>query len=395
MDGNRRHQVFLSSTYEDLKEERQAVILSLLELNCIPVGMEIFPAGDHDPWELIKRVIAESDYYVLILAGRYGSSPGTGRISYTEREYRYAGLEAKIPMAVFLRDGLDALPAKLVEIDPDKKQRLDAFRSSVQKKRLVRKWTSLDNLTSHVSSTIHNLLRSSPQPGWIRADASPVQASLQDQISQIKRELSRRRKDRDRDLPVRFDNHLASQNEMLSTAKAFAQSNDRVSIRVLGVSLRYSWPFLENVIESIVAEYETRVKVEVALVDPMHLDGFGLSTWSDKARGTLAAIEQYVATSAAVAAEAASVTVVQYQNLPHWHGVLINDSVLFMGRSNWEFESHDHPPRLFVGDTSYRVYYVDDVVGGADRIMMFNNWFNFYKYRWKDSIREFGVRKAE
>jgi hypothetical protein len=49
---NRRHQVFLSSTYEDLKDERHAVVLTLLEHHCIPVGMEMFPASDHDPWHV-------------------------------------------------------------------------------------------------------------------------------------------------------------------------------------------------------------------------------------------------------------------------------------------------------------------------------------------------------
>jgi hypothetical protein len=41
----RRYQVFVSSTYEDLKEERQHVIQALLETKCIPLGMELFPAA--------------------------------------------------------------------------------------------------------------------------------------------------------------------------------------------------------------------------------------------------------------------------------------------------------------------------------------------------------------
>ena len=62
-----KYQVFVSSTYKDLLEERQEVIQALLELDCIPVGMELFPATDDDQWTLIKRLIDDCDYYILII----------------------------------------------------------------------------------------------------------------------------------------------------------------------------------------------------------------------------------------------------------------------------------------------------------------------------------------
>jgi len=61
----KKYQVFVSSTYKDLTEERQEVIQALLELDCIPVGMEMFPAADDDQWTLIKRLIDDCDYYIL------------------------------------------------------------------------------------------------------------------------------------------------------------------------------------------------------------------------------------------------------------------------------------------------------------------------------------------
>lgn len=97
---DKRYQVFVSSTYEDLQEERKEVMQALLELDCIPAGMELFPASNEDQWSLIKRVIDDSDYYLLILAGRYGSTNDVG-MGYTEMEYRYA-LETKIPIISFL-----------------------------------------------------------------------------------------------------------------------------------------------------------------------------------------------------------------------------------------------------------------------------------------------------
>ena len=86
---NKRYQVFVSSTYADLQQERRKVIQTLMEMDCIPAGMELFPAADDEQWEFIKRVIDDCDYYVLIIGGRYGSLTSEG-ISYTEKEHNYA-----------------------------------------------------------------------------------------------------------------------------------------------------------------------------------------------------------------------------------------------------------------------------------------------------------------
>lgn len=68
-----KYQVFVSSTHDDLIEERKAVSQALLESGCIPAGMELFPASNKSSWEIIKNVIVECDYFILIVAGRYGS----------------------------------------------------------------------------------------------------------------------------------------------------------------------------------------------------------------------------------------------------------------------------------------------------------------------------------
>jgi hypothetical protein len=81
---DKRFQVFISSTFTDLKDERQAVLKAILELDHMPAGMELFPATDSSAWQLIKDVIDSSDYYVLIVGGRYGSLDEAG-IGFTEK----------------------------------------------------------------------------------------------------------------------------------------------------------------------------------------------------------------------------------------------------------------------------------------------------------------------
>ena len=97
---DKKYQVFVSSTFEDLKEERERVIETLLNKNCIPVGMEYFPAADDEQMTIIRQLIDECDYYVLILGGRYGSIEPKTQKSYTQLEYEYA-LERGIPISAF------------------------------------------------------------------------------------------------------------------------------------------------------------------------------------------------------------------------------------------------------------------------------------------------------
>jgi hypothetical protein len=60
-----------------------------MEMDCIPAGMELFPAMDDDQLAFIKGVIDDCDYYVILIGGRYGSVNEQG-VSYTEAEYDYA-----------------------------------------------------------------------------------------------------------------------------------------------------------------------------------------------------------------------------------------------------------------------------------------------------------------
>lgn len=68
-----KYTIFVSSTYIDLKEEREEIRNAIIKMGHIPVGMEYFPASNKTQWEIIKKLIDECDYYVLIIGGRYGS----------------------------------------------------------------------------------------------------------------------------------------------------------------------------------------------------------------------------------------------------------------------------------------------------------------------------------
>lgn len=166
----KRYQVFVSSTFKDLQEERQEVIQALLELDCIPAGMELFPAADEDQWTLIKKVIDDCDYYVVIVAGRYGSLGATG-IGYTEMEYRYA-LETKKPVIGFLHAAPNKLAKERSESTEVGQKLLEDFRTLVQKKP-CKFWDSAADLGSQVSRSLVKLIKSNPAVGWVRGDLVP------------------------------------------------------------------------------------------------------------------------------------------------------------------------------------------------------------------------------
>lgn len=185
-----KYQVFISSTFQDLENERRAAIESVLNLGHIPVGMELFQAGDDTQWNYIKRRIMECDYYLVIVAERYGSEV-KGK-SYTQMEYEFA-LKNKKPVAAFLlhNDARAAWPQDRVEFA--KKTKVDAFRSLCQRK-LVRHWRSADDLAAKIATTLVELTREKPQVGWVRADSVPSQSVLTEiaRLSEEKRELQAR-----------------------------------------------------------------------------------------------------------------------------------------------------------------------------------------------------------
>ena len=188
----KRYQIFVSSTYTDLLEARQEVMRVLLRLNCIPAGMELFPATDDDQWTLIKRVIDDCDYCIVIIAGRYGSTGSDGK-SFTQLEYEYA-ISRKKPVIAFLHKEPRKLPVKDAETDPERVNKLEDFRN-LAKKKMVDYWTTPAELGSAVSLSLVRLIRDNPATGWVKADSLPSQEATQEiqelrrQVAELKRAL--------------------------------------------------------------------------------------------------------------------------------------------------------------------------------------------------------------
>lgn len=189
MEVGKKYQVFVSSTYVDLQDERKAILKQLLELDCIPAGMELFPSTDDDQWTFIKQVIDESDYYIVIVGAKYGSVAEDG-LSYTEKEFDYA-VSKGIPVLAFVHGKPEVIPQGKCEMDPDRRQKLNVFISKIEK-RLRKDWISTDDLCSKVVTSLSREMKTHPRPGYIRGDkaSNPEKLlELNEKISELEKTI--------------------------------------------------------------------------------------------------------------------------------------------------------------------------------------------------------------
>lgn len=165
---DKKYQVFISSTYSDLKEERSKIFQTLMELDCIPAGMELFPATDEEQFEFIKRIIDDCDYYLLAIGGRYGSTTAQG-ISYTEKEYDYA-IEKGIKVVALLHEKPNEIPYEKSEQNEISRKLLESFREKAATGRLVRFWKTAEDLPGIVALSMAKTIKMFPATGWVRAN---------------------------------------------------------------------------------------------------------------------------------------------------------------------------------------------------------------------------------
>src|SRR5262245_38318469 len=109
--------IFLCSTYEDLVNERQAVLASLDELKLAHESMEYFGARPSPAIEACLAEVAKSSVLILVVGHRYGSIVPGQAFSFTEVEYR-EGIRLNKPCLVYMRHEDVAVLPRFFESDP-------------------------------------------------------------------------------------------------------------------------------------------------------------------------------------------------------------------------------------------------------------------------------------
>jgi hypothetical protein len=259
----KRYQVFVSSTYADLKEERQKVIQTLIEMDCIPSGMELFPAADEEQWEFIKRIIDDCDYYLLIIGGRYGSTTLDG-ISYTEKEYDYA-IKKGIKVIALLHENPNEISFGKSEIDLNLRDRLNLFREKVSQNRLVKFWNKAEDLPGLVALSLQKTIKTYPAIGWIRADRASSEELL-NEINELRKE-----NDKFRTLIGQYSNikridipDIASLDE---TVTVYGTYYDDFMRSRYDWKLDISWRDIFGIIAPYLLQYPNEEYIEIILRD--------------------------------------------------------------------------------------------------------------------------------
>ena len=129
--------------------------------------------SDDSQWELIKRVISSCDYYIVIIAGRYGTIHPKTKKSYTQMEYEYAA-ETGIPIIGFLYKTPENLPANKIEQNRNSLRKLQQFRKIAEKDRIVKYWSNPYDLAGAVSRAMHSIIKTHPRDGWVRYKGNKV-----------------------------------------------------------------------------------------------------------------------------------------------------------------------------------------------------------------------------
>ncbi|HTN88387.1 MAG TPA: DUF4062 domain-containing protein [Sorangium sp.] len=191
---NRKFQVFISSTYVDLKKERQAAVQAVLDAGHIPAGMELFSAGDQEQLEVIKRWIDESDIYMLILGVRYGSIEPVSKKSYTHFEYEYAVAQKKPVFAVYLAEApfRERVKELAEQLESEDRKGYAEFRNLVKSK-MCSEFSDSRDITIAVLKTLVDFARKPElqNAGWVRGRDVPDTGKLTSENAQLNAEVAR------------------------------------------------------------------------------------------------------------------------------------------------------------------------------------------------------------
>lgn len=148
------YRVFISSTYDDMKDYRNAAAEAMTNIQAIPMGMERFTATTQPVIDRCYEEIRQCQFCVSIIGFRYGSIYKDTNLSYSELEFNEAE-RLGIPILVFIRKGsIDS-----DRIDVEDFTRLDRFKKRLQSSasnRLTASFTTPEDLRDKLSRALQN-----------------------------------------------------------------------------------------------------------------------------------------------------------------------------------------------------------------------------------------------
>lgn len=236
---NKKLQVFISSTYTDLIEERQAAVQAVLDAGHIPAGMELFKAGNTSQLETIYKWIDNSDVYMLILGGRYGSIEKKSGKSYTQLEYEYA-LKKKMPIfsvvlnSDFINNKTLLLGSKYA-IENINILQYDNFKNLVMSK-IVKEVSDCKDIMLAIHTTLKDFMDEYEFVGWIRSNDTESNTHLLKQLNDMNNIITDLKKENTclkhklDNLEQNFESDLAFEGQFIKIEGKYQENRERPGV---------------------------------------------------------------------------------------------------------------------------------------------------------------------
>lgn len=154
--------IYISSTFQDLKDYRAKVYGQLRKMRHDVISMEDYVAGDQRPLAQCLADVAAADIYIGIFAWRYGYVPPHGnpkKRSITELEYRQA-VESKKQCLIFLLDKDAPWSPKLMDAHTNEGnagKSINRFRDELAERHMIALFSNADQLASDVSAAVYRV----------------------------------------------------------------------------------------------------------------------------------------------------------------------------------------------------------------------------------------------
>jgi hypothetical protein len=163
--------IFVSSTFKDLRLERESAQDSLRRSELVPWGMELFVSEPSKPLDVCLGQVQLSDAVILIIGFMAGSLiPESPELTYTRAEFELAQKLGRPVFAFFKTEG--GVPVNK-ETDGDKKKALDDFKNALTSAGITPAYfDSPDRLTTELLLAVTNW-NAQGRPGARRVFTTP------------------------------------------------------------------------------------------------------------------------------------------------------------------------------------------------------------------------------
>lgn len=163
---------------------------------------------------------------------------------------------------------------------------------------------------------------------------------------------------------------------MKSAIIEYAKRKRHVRIRALGMSMGHAWPFLINILQPLLdSNVQCSINLEIAMLDSkwQQLEKIN-PNWKAKSETLYDEINRFSkANLEKLNAKQWHISVVVYSHMPNWHGILLDEELLFLSTCFWR------DGKLTGAENQYELYRSSDKQLGVHRISQFVTWFDYIK----------------